>query len=559
MRVAVHVVRNARLALAVMLGIAVGLLPGSASTAATGAPDAPAVPYTCALTSGSQEVGVIFRQAYPDSATAGQPFAPGALTAAVTIPRAGLSAMLPDPADTLAGTARLAVHVAQGAAASDTTWTGLTAPATPAGGTDDVTLDFAGAVPPLTVDAAGDVTFDAGVLTLTLHPAPATGTPPATAADGGTQAPAGTADPAATPTPTASGTPAPAAEVLASCAPHAGRTAVRLGTVSVTGDVPPGSGSPTATGTAPLTTSPGTTSPGTTATGSAAPRALNGTLAPQAAPALSHVHDCPPPPSADPDPAVLAEQAKKRPPNPIVYPPPGAPPVDRISQCGFITGLSNVAKLNGASVLNPLTAPEPALTDIAAVGSVFSFADPDNPYVELDSVVAFDIPPARTAFLTYGFMPTTATMRLTTVGGVMTVVSTGTLGQLVVDEIHGKDALQLTDVEVDGTRLDVGPNCRTEAPLDIHMFGVDRSYLDGRDAPTDYKIQTGGPLFQDDLYIPPFRGCRSPTGENLDALFTSSISGRGNSLNLIQGPLCVPASDPTWCLPAIPYPVPPHR
>jgi hypothetical protein len=107
--------------------------------------------------------------------------------------------------------------------------------------------------------------------------------------------------------------------------------------------------------------------------------------------------------------------------------------------------------------------------------------------------------------------------------------------------------------------MDVGAGCRAKAPLEIKLVGTNRSGLDGVVTPKDYAIQEGGPLAQDDLYIPPFTGCRSPSGEDLSPLFTSAISGHGNSLNLIQGPLCAPLADPKYCTPHIPYPVPPHR
>lgn len=567
MGVAVHVVRAVRVAVAAVAVTAAGLLPWAGTTApaasATAGSGQLTVRYACSFASGDQDVSVELRQDYPAGAAAGQDLAPGPLTATVVIPRAGIGALLPASTATLAGTARLAVHVTQGAAATDVTWTGLTAAEAPAGGTGDVTLAFTGDVPPLAAGAAGgaDIAVDADILTLVLHPVAGPGASPTAPDTGGADesATAPTTAPTATPTTAAGATTPPDGldDLVGSCKPAPDQD-VRLATVQVTGDGPsasgtPGSGSPAAGGTATPSTGPSTTAPG-----SAAPRSPKGGATPRDTPVLSDRHDCPPAPTGDPDPAVLAAQARKRPPNAVYYPPPGAPPIHRIAQCGYLTGLSNVTKLNGASVLNPLTAPEPAITDIAAVASVFSFSDPDNPYVELDSVATFDIPPAGTAFLTYGFMPTTATMHLTTRGGRMTVISTGTIGQVIVNEIHGENDLQLTDVRLNGTPLDVGPDCRTEAPLDIDLLGIDRSNLDGP-TPHDYKIQTGGPLFQDDLYIPPFHGCRSPSGENLDALFTSSISGHGNSLNLMQGPLCIPEADTTWCLPAIPYPVPPHR
>ncbi|WP_327291423.1 DUF6801 domain-containing protein [Streptomyces sp. NBC_01198] len=560
--------RAVRFATVMAVALLAGLLSGPASTAISGVGNGElTLRYACGFASGTQEVVVALTQTYPRSAAVGRPIQPGALTAEVTIPRAGVTALLPAPAATLSGTAGLAVHVTQGTSAADASWPGLTAPATPAGGTDDLRLAFTGPVPPLSVTAPGQVKFEAGDLTLTLHPvAAATTSPTPTPAPKG-----GTPDTATLTTPesaAATANPAaPLADISGTCSPKAGQTAL-LATVRATGApaAPPAKGAPgSPPGSAPRHGASRPTPGGGTATARSAPSAgapatgkQNGTIT-LSTPVLSDKDDCPPAPTADPDPQVIAEQAKQRPPGATLYPAPGDPPIERISQCGFITGLSNVAKLKGASVLNDLNAREPSMANIATVGSVFSFADEDNPYVEIDSVATFDIPPARTTFLTYGFMPTTATMHLTTRRGVMTVITTGIGAQLYVTAIYGKDDLRLSDVKINGTPMDVGPHCQTAAPLDIALLGLNRSGLDGVEAPSDYSIQTGGPLFQDDLFIPRFTGCRSASGENLDAMFTSAISGHGNSLNLIQGPLCAPLADPTWCSPKIPYPVPPHR
>ncbi len=92
------------------------------------------------------------------------------------------------------------------------------------------------------------------------------------------------------------------------------------------------------------------------------------------------------------------------------------------------------------------------------------------------------------------------------------------------------------------------------------LHGRQDSYLPGGgDGLPDYSIQGGGPLSQTDLYVPPFTGCGTH-GEDLDALFTAAVSGPGNSLNLIQGPLCTPTSDqPNGCEPGIVVPDPPRR
>jgi hypothetical protein len=113
-------------------------------------------------------------------------------------------------------------------------------------------------------------------------------------------------------------------------------------------------------------------------------------------------------------------------------------------------------------------------------------------------------------------------------------------------------------VRVNGTPLDVGPNCRTASPLDVVLHGRKDAGLPDDDGKPDYDIQDGGPLTDTDLVIPPFTGC-SNHGENLNALFTSAISGPGNSLNLVQGRICDPINAPYLCQPEIPIPPLPHR
>jgi hypothetical protein len=277
-----------------------------------------------------------------------------------------------------------------------------------------------------------------------------------------------------------------------------------------------------------------------------------------AAPPHSGLHDCPEPPDGEPDPAILAQVP--RPPGAVVYPGPNDPPFPPYSQCGFVTGYANVGKLNGASVVNDLSR-NPQLANIVQKSTVtdFTSSDPLQWYFEIDSIATLQLPPTKATFLTYGFMPTSATMALTSLG-LMTVVTvgSGTQGTISTTTIYGQQQLRLYDVEVNGTPLDVGPDCRTAQPLDIKLVGYDRSSLTGVPTrPQDYSVQTGGPLAQDDLYIPPFTGCTA-NGEDLDALFTASISGHDNSLNLIQGPLCVPVAQ-SGCDPEIAFPEPPHH
>jgi hypothetical protein len=52
--------------------------------------------------------------------------------------------------------------------------------------------------------------------------------------------------------------------------------------------------------------------------------------------------------------------------------------------------------------------------------------------------------------------------------------------------------------------------------------------------------------------IPAFTGCVTPSGENLDPLLSSAVSGAGNNVQLTEGNLCNPADD--TCVPTPPVP-----
>ncbi|CAM5417041.1 hypothetical protein STANM309S_02599 [Streptomyces tanashiensis] len=107
--------------------------------------------------------------------------------------------------------------------------------------------------------------------------------------------------------------------------------------------------------------------------------------------------------------------------------------------------------------------------------------------------------------------------------------------------------LRVLDVQVNGTRLDVGPSCRTEKPLSSpeptpakypgdHLVLLGKGQLlNGTDA-TGYLLTSGGPL-TGEVTIPAFKDCGAG-GENLDRLLTASISGPGNHIKQIQGQTC---------------------
>ena len=204
--------------------------------------------------------------------------------------------------------------------------------------------------------------------------------------------------------------------------------------------------------------------------------------------------------------------------------------------CAYVVGFSNVQKLGGAAFIND-PGQNPTITSLA-VGPrvVYDFGDGTDPaatYLEVDSLGSFDPPPSAATFLTFGFMPTTATMDLSPTTP-LTIVTAGQLlppyEKPTLTRIYGGMMLRISDVKVNGTPLAVGPRCRTTRPIDLELTGTD----------PDYTVQTGGPLYGS-ITIPPFTGCGAD--EDLDPLFTGSISGGGNLLKFTQGPLCDPVNE----------------
>ncbi|GAA4054170.1 fibronectin type III domain-containing protein [Actinomadura miaoliensis] len=186
---------------------------------------------------------------------------------------------------------------------------------------------------------------------------------------------------------------------------------------------------------------------------------------------------------------------------------------DWIEACAYMAGYANVAKLNSAVVLNPAT-PSPVLTNVAYYATAtrakarFLFVGPLR---------------TRTTMLTFGFMPTTATMEL---------------NQLEPGTLEGEDtgsgfkaratvrmAVRLLDATVNGAPLDLGRRCVSARPMTITL-----------DSTRWYKsVKDGGPL-SGTMTIPPFSGCGAK--ENLDRLLNASISGGGNAVKVVQGPVC---------------------
>lgn len=208
---------------------------------------------------------------------------------------------------------------------------------------------------------------------------------------------------------------------------------------------------------------------------------------------------------------------------------------DWYSGCVYLSGFSNVTKLKGAAILNDPEFGRPALTNL-----VYSLTDTGA------SVRQRFVSPlrSRSTFLTFGFMPTTATMEMRQRPlkpgedhGTFEAVSDMQTGIQSVNA-HMRMSIRISDVSVNGTQLDVGENCRTATDADIVLKGQMTSVLEGGTLDGSFRI-------------PRFTGCGA--GEDLGPLFNGTVSGPGNLLRVSLGATCIPDADIS-CPPAVPTP-----
>jgi hypothetical protein len=179
-----------------------------------------------------------------------------------------------------------------------------------------------------------------------------------------------------------------------------------------------------------------------------------------------------------------------------------------------------------------------------------------------------EFPPATATFLEYGSIPVTATAYLVQDGAapLETVLyqqiysSTGVIDEGSTDATivtTSQVLLRVDQVQVNGVTLDVGGGCQTSGPVytpdpvidpDNNQLVLSGGNSPGEPEPREQSILAGG--VQAGLAtIPPFTSCVTPSGENLDALLDSSLSGPGNYVSVYQGELCA-RLDPAACNPS---------
>jgi hypothetical protein len=217
-------------------------------------------------------------------------------------------------------------------------------------------------------------------------------------------------------------------------------------------------------------------------------------------------------------------------------PPPGSVESTFPSQgCAYTTGYADARKLNGAALI------QPGLTNVDLF--LLIFQNQKKNYFQADNAAELDFhgqhifPPSQATFLTFGFVPTTASIELVE-HGTIDIFAVGPLlianckphqPCTTIATVASRLSVRIVpgSVKVNGVPLDVGSHCETP-PFDAVLTGSSATN-------PPYNVQNGGPLLGT-VTIPKFHNCG--VGENLDPVFNAAISGPRNFNLLTQGVVC---------------------
>jgi len=201
--------------------------------------------------------------------------------------------------------------------------------------------------------------------------------------------------------------------------------------------------------------------------------------------------------------------------------------------CGYITGYANVTKLNGAALLQPAKPQKPGLVSIAenvrtkVHGGVVKLFNVGKLYY----LGREQLPPVQTTFLGFGFTPITATLEVTELKPINIIVKLYKI-TLVKITATTKVSLRISSASVNGVPWPtLGTNCQTETPVTLKVIGEGNT----ADGGTGFFNLAAGGTLGGMIKVPPFAHCG--VGENLDPLFTASISGPKNFDLMTQGAL----------------------
>jgi len=497
-----------------------GLAAGSAS--ASGTRSALAQPgvsltYLCHSPAGPRPVPVAVTASVPAAGKPGKPIQPTAVGLTVALPPAVVSDLARLHYETVSAATRLTISASEGPSGTSVVWPGATRRPVPRPAHGGLTLTTAGAVPAVTASSAGEVILTAAALSMTF-----------------------TAGQAAIPAPGPARSPTPAVGPPAGVTPAAGTPA----------GVTQAGGTPAAAPAPPATASPAIQVNCTLAAGQHATLAdvvvAGGNTA--RAPQLSAKAKSPCP--------KLPKGGLKLNPR---FPPPPPPPGSTIGSapspgCAYTTGYADARKLNGAALIQPgLTAVDLFVRTVLNENPKVNYFEADNA-AELNYHGQREFPPSTATFLTFGFVPTTATIQLMEHG----VINIFAIGPALpsnckphqpcdtVATVSSRLSVRIVpgSVKVNGAPLAVGSHCETP-PFDAVLTGTSASK-------PPYNVVTGGPL-TGMVDIPRFSNCG--VGENLDPIFNAAISGSRNFNLLTQGPVCFLVGGGGVCPPPKPKPL----
>lgn len=193
--------------------------------------------------------------------------------------------------------------------------------------------------------------------------------------------------------------------------------------------------------------------------------------------------------SANADPPAQAAPPADNPPMPVHY---------------RVDTTTRVAKLGSDLIVGP-----------GRLDGQFVIVPGSNP-LRVEITGDLGLPPADSYFITFGFMPATATITVISTAPVQSVLQNGTLTATT------RLAFALSNSKVHGMPLDVGPNCRSDEVTIVQS------------GPFSSPLSTG--TISGTFTIPPFHHCG--VTENLDPLFTGLVSGPGNTLRTMLTFLC---------------------
>lgn len=474
-------------------GLAAGAASASGSHASAPPAGALTLTYRCRFPAGPRPVTVTMTARLPALAKVGKPIQPAGVRLATALPPAAVAALAGLHSATVSAATRLTVSASEGSVGTSVVWPGVTTRPVRRPAHGSLTVATAGAVPPVTSSSPGEVTLTAAGLSITF-----------TAGRRAVPAPG----PATSPTPAASRPALPAS-----------------------GPAPPGAGGATP---APV---PGATAqrplqvPCQLAKGQ---QAVLATVAVTGAAARQSRHAA----AVTLCPGFPKNGLKLNPRFPPPKPPVPIKPISAPSEgCAYTDGYADVRKLKGAALIQPgLAYVDLFVRVLLDEKKSVNYAQFDNA-AQLNFHGVHEFPPSTATFLTFGFVPTTATIVLLE-HGTINIFAVGPALQAncksaatchTVATVASRLSVRVLpgSVKVNGVPLNVGSNCET-APFDAILTGTDASK-------PPYIVTTGGPL-TGIVNVPPFHNCG--VGENLDPIFNAAISGPRNFNLLTQGAVC---------------------